>query len=507
MGIEALDTFSDPDATVLSAHKADYGLGSGNYAVILPGVGELTIYNNVLLGLALASYATGNGLRYFSNEPVAALLNDLLQYINYEHYVDAWRPAVLSGGGRSRMGLYIKAGAGAVGVSEGRVQFGWADTYDADRNNYLNMDFRAFNDDGTVLRAEVDIPVAWPLNTGLRFGVTVIQGAESIAELYWVEPYRGGLREVIYAADGSQRIAYGRTGFYMYQDIGDDDSTGFFLNAVTETVSGLTPTNLPVIYNQLTYQRVVNVARNRSRDFSRLVLDNMQVMDELNAITLELVQEGSDADVSAFQETMDWANNVAPSLAPVPTDLTEVNHILVPGWVQTIFAVEGVRSNGAKIEIAVQRKESETRDRIPDQDEGFGFYTALLDERLRKPRAWRVWDPEYSVWRLYKDLTSAGGEQTWQDIVDANLVVSGVRIAMTERPDLTDTIPLPFRALRPLAEAYAIILGGQTNKSVGWMRDQRAVKQKAFDDFREFINQSDMSRDEPFDPEIGVDWQ
>ena len=50
------------------------------------------------------------------------------------------------------------------------------------------------------------------------------------------------------------------------------------------------------VSDQITYQDVVNLARTRAPEFAALVLDDQQVFKELNAMCLEMVQEGSDAD-------------------------------------------------------------------------------------------------------------------------------------------------------------------------------------------------------------------
>jgi len=414
---------------------------------------------------------------------------------------DLYRATGHSGGG-NRIGFLCQCeDLGVASVDFYKFSFDFTGGDDA--QVYCYRQYSGGNQNATLITV-----VVIPQDSWIKLGVTIVSAHEY--DVWW-EPLGGGTRFVIGtwspAVDANYDFLKSVDHLWMGVIVENTVSTtGPYPAFDNLTHDALVGVDAPTLSNALTYQRVLNVTRMRSGDFGGLVIDDMQIIDELNAITLELMQEGTDADVSSFQQIFNWATHVAPLLTPVPADLREVDNILVPGWVQTVFAIEGIRSNGSKIEIGIQRKESEVRDRIPDHDEGFGFYAALLDSSLRKPRAWRVWDGDNSVWRLYKDLTSEGGKQTWEDIVDVNLVVSGVPLAMTKRPDLNDTIPLPFRALRPLAEAYAIILGGRTNKSVGWMRDQRLVKQKAFDDFREFINQSDMSRDEPFDPEIGLDW-
>lgn len=341
---------------------------------------------------------------------------------------------------------------------------------------------------------------------GTRFRIGVkINAANDY--LVWYGPADGGARTVLgrwnptynplldFLGDAAQ----GYLGVIVYGTSGITGQLPTFDNLTLQTLDPV----MPPLTNLITYQRVLNIARNRSKDFQRVVVDDMQIVDELNQLTLELVQEATDADHSSMQEVVNWATDVKPYLNPEPADLTAADDIVLPAWVNTVFAVEGVRSTGTKVTINVERKESEIRDRNDYE----GIYTGLLDERLLRPRAWRVWDGTYGVWRLVKDVTSDGGVATWADLVDANIVVAGVRLAMTERPDLTDTIPVPFRGLVPLAEAYALILGSRVNKSVGWMRDQRIVKDKAWERFREYINQSNMSGDEAVDPEIGQGFQ
>ena len=262
----------------------------------------------------------------------------------------------------------------------------------------------------------------------------------------------------------------------------------------------------PVISSRITYQRILNLARTRAPEFVGLVIDDQQIMDELNGLTLELIQEGSDADHSTFQEVVNWLTDVFPSLPvedPPLTDLRDFDSILVPSWVNTVYAIEGIQLNGdKKVRIDVDTKESQIRDR-PFEDESILY--GHLDGRSVRPRALKVWDSAEAVWRYYKNTDNTSpSSNSWTNIYDANLVVSGVRLPMSTRADLTDAIPVPFRALKPLTEAYALILGGRAGKDVGWVNNQRVVVETQFEKFREWINVQDMSTDEPFDPEIGM---
>lgn len=259
------------------------------------------------------------------------------------------------------------------------------------------------------------------------------------------------------------------------------------------------------VSEQLTYQDVVNLARTRGAEFAAMVLDDQQVFKELNAMCLAMVQEGSDADHTTFQEVMNWATTVLPTITtlPAPTDLRDVDHIEVPIWVNSIYAAEAIKADGSKIRIDIVKKESEVRDR-PVDEETF-LVTSLTDPRRRNPIAFKVWDSGRGRWKLFKEENlSSPGQNPWADVTDANLIVSGVRVQMFARADLTDTIPLPYRALIPMAEAFAITLGMRAGKDRGWIQDQRTVAEAAMTGFREFINMMDMATDEPFDPEIGI---
>lgn len=258
------------------------------------------------------------------------------------------------------------------------------------------------------------------------------------------------------------------------------------------------------VSEQITYQDVINLARTRASEFQALVLDDNQVYKEMNAMCLEMVQEGSDADHTAFQEVLNWATTVLPTITtiPAPVDLRDVDFIEVPIWVNTIYAAEVLNAAGKKTEISIVKKEAEIRDR-PFDDEALIYLSA--DQRQQKPRAFRVWDSARSRWKLYKDENNVSpGANPWADKTDANLIVSGVPMQMFSRADLTDTLPLPYRALRPMAEAYAVTLGMRAGKDRGWIQDQRTVAEAAMTQFREFINMMDMATDVPFDPEIGM---
>ncbi|KKM21125.1 hypothetical protein LCGC14_1638560, partial [marine sediment metagenome] len=256
---------------------------------------------------------------------------------------------------------------------------------------------------------------------------------------------------------------------------------------------------------QLTYQRIINLAVTRAQEFPELTLDDQQVVDEMDALALELVQEGSDADHTAFQQVVNWNADILPDLTedPAPTDLGDIAYIQVPRWVNSIYSLEGVKSDGSKIEINIFSKESEIRGRPVV---GLTIaYTSLGDPRTRKPQALKVWKASSALWELHKDESYfSPGASPWDDIVDANLIVSGVPVRIGSRANLTNTVPLPFRALRPMAESFAITLGSRANKDYRWMAHQRQVAEDAKTQFREFINMMDMATDEPFDPEIGM---
>lgn len=354
----------------------------------------------------------------------------------------------------------------------------------------------------TILTAPIP---SFDQSTWLRIGMTIVSAHEY--DVWW-EPRGGGTRFAIGTWSPIVDANYDFLNSAAHQRLGIiANATNFTTenpawDNLTHQKPDVEPT--PVISGRLSYQRVMNVARNRSRDFQGLVIDDNVVMDELNALTLELIQEGTDADHTAFQQVLNWSTDVLPSLGilPAPADLTEIDNIWLPYWVNTIFTVEGIQSSGKKIEIIVRRKESENRDRVPGQDEG--YYGGLLETEGRKPLAFKVWDPTESVWKLFKDLTTDSQVDAWADITDVNIVVAGVYLPMSERADMTDPIPVPFRALRPLAEAYALILGGRVNKSAGWMREQRLVKDRAWEAFREFVNQMDMASYDSIDPEVGM---
>ncbi|KKL25476.1 hypothetical protein LCGC14_2404920, partial [marine sediment metagenome] len=226
---------------------------------------------------------------------------------------------------------------------------------------------------------------------------------------------------------------------------------------------------VPVVPGQLTYQRIINLAVTRAPEFPELVLDDQQVVDEMDVLALELVQEGSDADHTAFQQVVNWNTDILPDLTedPAPTDLSEIDYIQLPRWINSIYSAEGVKSNGSKIEINIFSKESEIRDR---PIAGLTIaYRDLGDPRVRKPQALKVWNPSSALWELYKDESNVSpGASPWDDVVDANLVVSGVPVRIGSRANLTNTVPVPFRALRPMAESFAISLGMRANKDYRW---------------------------------------
>ncbi|MCP4901240.1 MAG: hypothetical protein GY906_30085 [bacterium] len=286
----------------------------------------------------------------------------------------------------------------------------------------------------------------------------------------------------------------------IYFDPGARDAFGGMLLGSSDVV--VAP---PVISTRITYQRILNLARGRAPEFIQLVIDDQQIMDELNNLTLELIQEGSDADHSAFQETVNWLTDIFPSLpvqVPAATNLLDFDDILLPSWVNSVYAMEGIKSDGHKVQILLDTKDEQIRNR-PIEDESV-IWDSLRDPRRRQPQAYKIWDPAESVWRFSKNTDYyTSGQSPWSDIVDANIVVSGVRLPMSERADLTDAIPVPFRALKPLTEAYALILGGRAGKDRGWMQDQDGRVEREYTKFREFINVMDMNSDVPFDPEIG----
>ena len=257
---------------------------------------------------------------------------------------------------------------------------------------------------------------------------------------------------------------------------------------------------LPPIGQALTYQRVINLARSRHPAFKELILDDNQVVDELNAMAMAMISIASLADHSAFQQVVNWKTDVFPSLDQTgdPVDLRDYSDIVLPGWVTGVYAVEAVKKDGSKIVVEVKRKESETRDRLEEADSVTLIGTTSDPKRI--PRGFKVWDDALRVFTIQKDET--GDSNPWQDVVDANFVVAGIRVAMANRGDLTNNISMPFQALLPLVERYAVTLAGRAGLDLRWRESQRQVAEEEMEKWREFIGEFDMMEDEPFDPEI-----
>lgn len=257
---------------------------------------------------------------------------------------------------------------------------------------------------------------------------------------------------------------------------------------------------LPPITQGLTYQRVINLARTRHPAFRELILDDNQVVDELNAMAMSMISIASLADHSAFQQVVNWNTDVFPSLdqSGGKVDLRDYTDIVLPGWVTGVYAIEAVKKDGSKIVVEIKRKESETRDRLTEADS----VTVLrsVGDPKRIPRGFKVWDDTLRVFKIQKDET--GESNPWQDVVDANFVVDGIRVAMLNRGDLTTSISMPFQALLPLVERYAVTLAGRAGLDLRWRESQRQVADDELEKWREFIGEFDMMEDEPFDPEI-----
>lgn len=268
------------------------------------------------------------------------------------------------------------------------------------------------------------------------------------------------------------------------------------MSIVTNIADAVVP---PSLAQDFTYQRVLNLARTRHPSFSKLTFDDNMVIDELNSMASTMLEEGSMADHSAFQHVVNWKADVFPSLdqSAGQKDLRDYADIILPGYVTGVYAIEAIRSDGTKIIVQTKRKESEIRDRLQEAD-------SLVVSRARDPKAvprgYKVWDPTLRVWKIQKD--EAGDSNPWQDVTDANTVVDGVPVPLVKRADLLNNIPLPYQALLPLVERYAVTLAGRAGLEVSWREQQREVAKEAMEKWREFIGDFDMLEDEPFDPEI-----
>lgn len=260
------------------------------------------------------------------------------------------------------------------------------------------------------------------------------------------------------------------------------------------------PAALPPLSQDLTYQRVINLARTRHPAFKDLILDDNQVVDELNAMAMAMISIASLADHSSFQQVVNWNTDVFPSLDQTggQVDLRDYTDIVLPGWVTGVYSIEAVKKNGSKVAVEIKRKESEIRDR--EQEADSIQILRSTDDPKRIPRGFKVWDDARRVFSIQKDET--GDSNPWQDVVDANFVVDGIRVAMVKRGDLTNAISMPFQALLPLVERYAVTLAGRAGLDLRWRESQRQVAELEMEKWREFIGEFDMMEDEPFDPEI-----
>lgn len=295
---------------------------------------------------------------------------------------------------------------------------------------------------------------------------------------------------VIQSAAGHNVIAYIGSGLTAQMSIITDEPEPVVV----------VPVVIDPVGQGLTYQRVINLARSRHPKFDELILDDNQVVDELNALAMSMISIASLADHSAFQQVVNWNADVFPLLdqSGGQVDLRDYSDIVLPGWVTGVYAIEAVRLDGSKIVVEVKRKESETRDRLQEEDSVVLLRTTTDPKRI--PRGFKVWNDALGVFTIQKD--EVGDVNPWQDVVDANFVVAGVRVAMKNRGDLTNNISMPFQALLPLVERYAVTLAGRAGLDLRWKLSQRAIAEEEMEKWREFIGEFDMMEDEPFDPEI-----
>lgn len=233
-----------------------------------------------------------------------------------------------------------------------------------------------------------------------------------------------------------------------------------------------------------TYGQVLNQARSRHPRFAPLVLDDAAVVRDLRQLVMKLVDEGAKIDNTIFQRAIQYSIDF-PGAAFVGVTVVEL-----PAWVSRVHAVQAMYSDGSTAEIDLQR--SETRVRNQDERTDLGDWLSPAD---RKPEAFLEFVG--SVWQIRKYITANGSP--WDTITDLLVIVDGQEQDYT-REDLDAEVPLPERALIPMAEWYAITLAQRADLSDRWIERQTAIAGRETATFAEWLIDFEHSRDDPFDP-------
>lgn len=236
-----------------------------------------------------------------------------------------------------------------------------------------------------------------------------------------------------------------------------------------------------------TYGQVLNQARSRHPGFARLTLDDAAVVRDIMDYVRELIDEGAKADHAVFQHQITYLVDIAPSV-PLANRTT----IPLPTWVNRVYAVQATYSTGAVSEVDVQRAEAFVRD-AGDRADSADWLNA--EDRL--PIAFLEFNA--GAWQLRKYIVANGSP--WDTITDLLFVVDGQDIDIT-RADLDTEVPLPDRALRPLAELLAADLGYRADLPDRWIERQlsRATAYKTR--FVEWLIDLESSREDGFDRDL-----
>jgi hypothetical protein len=287
-----------------------------------------------------------------------------------------------------------------------------------------------------------------------------------------------------------------------------------------------------------TYQRILNLARQRHPRLGQLLLDDAAVVDDLNLLLLEVIDRVVKDDHSTFQRNITFNTDILPHLdlpegwaLPVVTtggfyvldptattgatfvgtgsgyavidpavqtspSLADYDVIQLPDWVLAIHAAQVVYSGTDNYgdpltrRLWLRRKEEQIRE-LPDERDVLAYD---IVEKL--PQAWL--EHEDGVWQIRKWKQTT---QSWTSAIDINFTVIGTQLSVGNAA-LTDPVPLPMALLRPLAERYAVLLGQRADLPQPWLVRQGEIAEGAMEQASQFIGDYEIADDPAFDPDI-----
>lgn len=174
-----------------------------------------------------------------------------------------------------------------------------------------------------------------------------------------------------------------------------------------------------------------------------------------------------------------------PALSTLPA-------IQLPDWVNAVYAVNAIfATTGFKRRIRTKYLERIVRDQdIDDVD-------TLDTDDHGNPLLLAYLENQGGSFQLVKSA-----QKEWPTVADVEFVVTGLDTLLTQGAQLTSHVPLPYKALRPLAEKLAVHLGQRADLPQQWIDEQDGRADAAYDRFALWAGDMMVADDVNPDPDI-----